>query len=1185
MQEGAGLVSAEGTILYCNRSLAQLLNTPLERLMGESIHAFIAPADAAGFRRMLDAGNHSGSAGESTLQARDGSRVPVHLSLKLMQMDGVQVFSLIATDLTERKQAEETLQRAHDELEDRVEERTAELEHSNTRLQNEIEERKRVEEELQSIARFPAENPNPTLRLDNGRTIIYANSAARATFAEAFAGPGTDAPEDIAAIAETVLASGVRQEVEHRIGAETYLLTFVPFRDRHYVNVYGRNITERKRAEEALGESETRERRRASELQTVMEAVPAGIFIAPDPEGRTIYGNHAAYDQMRMPPGSNLSRSAPDGERPLHFRVMKDGVEIPPEELPVQKAAATGRPVDRAEFDLVFDDGTVRQLLGNAVPLPDENGGTRGAVGIFLDISDRKRMEEALRQSERSLATELDAARRLQQVSTQMIQADRVEALYEEILDTAVTILDADFASIQMLYPERGTAGELRLLGHRGFTEEAARFWEWVRPDSESSCGKALLTGQRVIIPDVLHAEFQAGSADREVFLQTGIRAVQTTPLYSRSGTLLGMLSTHWRRPHEPAANELRFIDLLARQAADFIDRKRAEEALRRSEERFRLLTENASDIVVVLDAGGNISYASPSVRQVGGYAPEELIGRNAIELTHPDDLPLVANALSTVAAHPEDRVTLEVRFRHSSGEWLNFDVIGINLLKEPAVRGFVANARNITERRRAEDALRESEEKFRALVEHSLDGTLILDLEGTILFANHAAGRLAEIENPDELIGRNVMEFIDPASLDDALRDFEQVAKGIDAYVARYKVLTVTQEARWIESVGKTILFGGAPSILISLRDVTERQRAEEALRESKEKYRTLFDNAGDAIVIHDLEGRFLDVNRVATERFGYSREELLGRDLAMLTPPEFSALAPERIREVIRNGHMVFETADITREGRRIPTEISARLITYQGRPAILSTARDITERKRAKEALERRTEDLVRQSREVEAARDEAHMYLDIMTHDVRNANNVSGMYAGLLTELADEGLKTYTEKLQASIERSNEILRNVATVRRIHEDENGLVPINLDAVIQNEIGRFPEASIDYLDPQIEVLADGLLPTVFINLIGNAVKFGGPDVKIAIRAEVQGAEVLVSVEDTGPGIPDEVKKKLFRRFERGMGRGSGEGLGLFIVRTLVERYGGKIRVEDRVPGATDAGAAFRFTLRTAT
>ncbi|MDN7011452.1 PAS domain S-box protein [Methanoculleus sp. FWC-SCC3] len=794
MQEGAALVSVDGIILYGNRSLAQLLNTPLERLMGESIHAFIDSTETAGFRRMVEA-NSSGSAGESTLQAQDGSRVPVHLSLKPLSMDGVHVFSLVATDLTERKQAEETLQRAHDELEERVEERTAELEHANTRLQSEIVERKRAEEELQSIARFPAENPNPTLRLENGRTIIYANSAARATFAEAFTGPGTDAPADIAEIAETALASGVRQEVEHRIGAETYLLAFVPLRDRHYVNVYGR------------------------------------------------------------------------------------------------------------------------------------------------DISQRKKVEDALRQSERSLATELDATRRLQQVSTQMIQANRVEALYEEILDTAMTILDADFASIQMLYAERGTTGELRLLGYRGFTEEAARFWEWVRPDSESTCGKALLTGQRVIVPDILDCEFMAGSADRETYLQTGIRAVQTTPLYSRAGALLGMLSTHWRRPHEPTANELRPIDLLARQAADFIDRKRAEEALRESEEKLQTL----------------------------------------------------------------------------------FQLLPV--------------------------------------------GISVLDENRKILDVNPALGDILDLPRDDLLRG---------------------------AYENR----------RYIWTDGTEMPVAEFPS------------------------------------------------SRAITEQ------------------------------TAIRNVEM-----DIVKEdGNTIWTDVSTVPLPFSDWRMLLATS-DITERKRTEEALVRRTEELIQKSAEVEAARDEAHMYIDIMTHDVRNANNVSGMYADLLAELADGDLKTYAEKLHASIERSNEILRNVATVRRIREEESGLVPVNLDAVIRNEIGRFPEALIDYLDPQIEVLADGLLPTVFINLIGNAVKFGGPDVKITVRAEVQGGEILVSVEDTGPGVPDEVKVKLFRRFERGMGRGSGEGLGLFIVRTLVERYGGEARVEDRVPGRPGEGAAFRFTLKLAT
>ncbi len=492
----------------------------------------------------------------------------------------------------------------------------------------------------------------------------------------------------------------------------------------------------------------------------------------------------------------------------------------------------------------------------------------------------------------------------------------------------------------------------------------------------------------------------------------------------------------------------------------------------------------------------------------------------------------------------------------------------------------------DITERKCAEEALAESEEKFRALVEHSLDGTLILDPEGKILFANQTAARLVEIEDLEGAIGRrNVMEFIAPVSKANALKDFEQVAKGIDRFVARYQILTVMREERWVESIGRSILYNGAPSILISLRDVTERCRAEEALRESEEKYRTLFDSAGDPILIHDLEGNLLDVNRVAVERFGYSREELLEMTIAEIVSPEFAALMPERIQGLVQQGHMVFETADITRGGRRIPVEISARLITYQGRPAILSTARDITERKQAKEALERQTEDLIRANREVEAARDEANMYLDIMTHDVRNANNVSSMYADLLMNLAEGEMKTYAEKLHASIDRSSEILMNVATIRRASEEPGNLLSVDLDAVIREEIENFPNAAIRYRGARTRVLADILLSDVFSNLIGNAVKFGGPGVVIEIRVEEQDGEVLVSVEDTGSGVPDEVKGRLFTRFERGMATGQGQGLGLFIVQTLVERYGGRIQVEDRVPGHQEEGAAFRFTLKKAT
>ena len=497
-------------------------------------------------------------------------------------------------------------------------------------------------------------------------------------------------------------------------------------------------ITEQKHLEEQL-------RRRAEELETVMDVVPVAIWVAHDPKCQHITGNRAANEFYEAAPGENVSAGPAPGEPVPPRRFLCADRELSAEELPMQVAAAGNTYVRDAEFDVQVESGRQRTLWGYASPLRDASGSVRGAVGAFVDIT------------------------------------------------------------------------------------------EW----------------------------------------------------------------------------------------------KQAEEALRKSEERFRLLTENASDVILILDPVGSILYASPSVRQAGGHAPEELVGSSILKLIHPDDLPLVMDALSTAAAHPKERITLEVRIRHSSGDWLIFDVIGVNLQEEPAVRGFVVNARDITERKQAEE---------------------------------------------------------ERAALTD---------------------------------------------------------RLEEAHRE---------------------------------------------------------------------------------------------------------------------------------------------ANLYLDIITHDIRNANNVSTMYADLMVDLAEGDLETYAEKLRSSIWRGNGILRNVATLRRVHEKSVSLAPVSLDAAIREEAGNFPGSSIRYEATAVEVSADSLLPMIFANLIGNAVKFGGPGVEITVRVEEQDGEVLVSVEDTGPGIPDEVKRLLFQRFERGMGRGRGEGLGLYIIRTLVERYGGEVRVKDRVPGHPERGAAFLFTLKKA-
>lgn len=158
-----------------------------------------------------------------------------------------------------------------------------------------------------------------------------------------------------------------------------------------------RDITARRATEEALQEALARERARAAELAAVLDAVPAAVFIAHDPECRQMSGNPAAAELLRMPPGANLSKTAPETERPMHFRVFRDGKEVAPEDLPVQKAAREGVEIRDYEESLVFPDGTVKYLIGNAKPLRDGAGKVFGAVSAFLDITARREAEEQIR--------------------------------------------------------------------------------------------------------------------------------------------------------------------------------------------------------------------------------------------------------------------------------------------------------------------------------------------------------------------------------------------------------------------------------------------------------------------------------------------------------------------------------------------------------------------------------------------------------------------------------------------------------------------------------------------------------------------------------------------------------------------------------------------------------------------
>jgi PAS domain S-box-containing protein len=211
--------------------------------------------------------------------------------------------------------------------------------------------------------------------------------------------------------------------VQHKDGHWVYLLdsSFI-LRDEHGKPVrmvgFSNDISARKQYEDSLLESQKRERSKVQELEAMLDATPAFVWIAHDRESRMMTGNRHAYEAVRMQPGQNISRSAPSGEGPTHFVAMQNGQEIPTEELPVQLAAGKGIVVRDYEFDLVFTNGEIVSVMGNAQPLFDEEGNPRGAVSAFIDITERKRIEKAYRESVQQQAEhklQIEVQRRLQE--------------------------------------------------------------------------------------------------------------------------------------------------------------------------------------------------------------------------------------------------------------------------------------------------------------------------------------------------------------------------------------------------------------------------------------------------------------------------------------------------------------------------------------------------------------------------------------------------------------------------------------------------------------------------------------------------------------------------------------------------------------------------------------------------
>ncbi len=549
--------------------------------------------------------------------------------------------------------------------------------------------------------------------------------------------------------------------------------------------------------------------------------------------------------------------------------------------------------------------------------------------------------------------------------------------------------------------------------------------------------------------------------------------------------------------------------------------------------------------------------------------------------------------------------------------------LLSANLLPDQRVVCTVIT--DVTARKLMMDRLQSSEEKVRAIVESVDAGIVVTDLADRIVDANEAALRMYGCTGREALVGKSPTVLVTEKERARALWSREQILRE-GSIPSLECALRRRDGSKFCAEVTTNVLRDGAgrpASLVLAIRDITEQRRKEEEIRERNRQLSIINGIIGTASASRGLDemlqaalGRTLslldfDAGAIYIVNPADGTANLRSRqgitDPAMEPPavvrtdaPLFSDLlvagvpcyidsfqerCPEHRHYPIRSfgavpilddGHVVgcFAVADTERA-----------IITQEERAVLEAIGREIgtaVTRGMLQEELEAALARANRYLEEANTANDEANLYIDILSHDVNNANTVATGYTQMLIELAEDGTKTFAQKALTAVQQSSEIIRNVTTLRKLRHEETILTPTKLDSAVRNILNYFSDAGISYDGSDVTVLADDLIDEIFTNLIGNSLKFGGPEVGITIRVEEWESEVGITVEDTGPGIPDDLKPRVFQRYQRGTTKKSGKGLGLYITRMLVERYGGRIYAHDRVDGHPEAGAAVTFTLR---
>jgi PAS domain S-box-containing protein len=839
------------------------------------------------------------------------------------------------------------------------------------------------------------------------------------------------------------------------------------------------------------------------------------------------------------------------------------------------------------EFPVRTREGGLRHWSFSASSPGTLRDGRRFIVGMAVDITERRQAEEIA-------AADLQDTQILQELSARLVSEENVQTIYDEVLTAAIRITRADAGTVEIFDSE---AEELVLLATSGFEPKVTDYFHRVNADSSTSCGVALKSGARAFV------DFDPNDADEErrLHVEAGYLSAQSTPLVSRSGAAIGMLSTHWRAAkHRPTERELRFLDLLARQAADLIEQRRAEEVVRRSEAKYRALFDSIDEGFCVIEVLFDENEKAVDYRflQVNPAFERHTGIKNAVGRT-----------MRGIASQHEEywyeiygRVALTgepMRFENKAeqlGFW--YDVYAFRI-DEPNLRRVGILFNDITERKRSEEALRESEERLQKAMSIETVGVIFFNAEGVIHHANEAFERMSGYSHSEIRLGKLRWEDLTPPEFMEAsLRASEELKTKGQSTPYEKQYLRPDTSRWWGLFAGKRL---GEGEFVEFVLDVTDRKNAEAALRASEERLRLVVESVEDyAIFTTDAEGRINSWNPGAERMFGYPEEEAVGQNARIIFTPEDQGrgVPEEEMRRAREEGRAPDERWHLSKRGERFYLSgVLAPLRDAGGKlTGYAKIARDLTERKELEEALGRAYDEMEQRVRERTLELAETNVSLQ---EEVRERRAAEGRVKGLLRQLVtvqeeerrriarelhdtlgqqlaalrlsidilksragEDGPREEAERMQAIFDRLNSDVDFLAWELR----PAALDMLGLDAALQTfvrEWGEHFSIEADYRGSGSD--APRLAPEVETNLyrilqeaLQNVHKHAGAT-HVSVQLERRGGQAVLVVEDNGRGYDPDAEVEA----------GSNKGMGVTNMRERAALVGGELEIES-APGA---------------